>query len=147
MIKNAKVKRLVRDIDGMRAGVLTFQDKFGLLPGDENDTNIPTGDTNNGDGDGTLDETSGWEIQDLRLAGIIPGTGLTLPTNAFGGTIAVDFVNLTGSENYIIVTNIPAEICQEIDSKYDDGVFTTGEIRGGAAYTAGTTIAVFGWKL
>jgi len=147
MIKNAKVKRLVSDIDGMRAGVLTFQDKFGLLPGDENDPNTPTGDTNNGDGDGTLDETNTWVIQDLRLAGIIPGTGLTLPPHAFGGTISVEYVTLTSIDNYIIVTNIPAEICQEIDSKYDDGVFTTGEIRGGAAYTAGTTIAVFGWKL
>ena len=147
MIKNAKVKRLVGDIDMMRAAVLTFQDKFGMLPGDENDPNAPTGDTNNGDADGTMDETDGWEIQDLRLAELLAGTGTTLPSNAFGGTIRVDYYNLSGNANYIIVTNIPAEICQQLDSKYDDGVPTTGEIRANAAYTAGTTIAVFGWKL
>lgn len=147
MIKNAKVKRLVGDIDGMRAAVLTYQDKFGMLPGDENDPNTPTGDTHNGDNDGTLDDTDGWEMEDMRLAEIIPGTGTTLPSNPFGGTIGVDYYNLSGNANYIIVTNIPAEICQEIDSKYDDGVRTTGEIRASANYTAGTTIAIFGWKL
>ncbi len=147
MIENAKVKRLVSDFDGMRAAVLTYQDKFGMLPGDENDPNSPTGDTNNGNNNGQLNETDGWELQDMRLAGIIPGTGITLASNAFGGTMRVDYYNLSGNDNYIIATNIPAEICQEIDSKYDDGIRTTGEIRAGADYTAGTTIAVFGWKL
>ena len=147
MIKNAKVKRLVGDFDGMRAAVLTYQDKFGMLPGDENDPNSPTGDSNNGDNDGRFDETDGWELQDMRLAKIIPGTGTTLAQNAFGGTMRVDYYNLSGNDNYIIATNIPAEICQEIDSKYDDGVRTTGEIRASADYTAGTTIAIFGWKL
>ena len=147
MIKNAKVKRLVGDIDGMRAAVLTYQDKFGMLPGDENDPNTPTGDSNNGNSNGQLAETDGWEIEDMRLAEILPGTGTTLPSNAFGGTMRVDWYNLSGNNNYIIVTNIPAEVCQEIDSKYDDGVRTTGEIRASANYTAGTTIAIFGWKL
>jgi prepilin-type N-terminal cleavage/methylation domain-containing protein len=147
MIRNAKVKRLVGDIDGMRTAILTFQDRFGQLPGDENNANTPTGDTNNGDGDGLMDETDGWEIQDMRLAEILSGTGTTLPTTAFDGTIRVDYYNLGGNANYIIVTNLPAEVCQEIDTKYDDGVRTTGEIRGSANYTAGTTIAAFGWKL
>ena len=148
MITNAKVKKLVGDFDGMRAAILTYQDKFGMLPGDENDPNTPPGDTNNGNNDGQILEAAGWAIQDLRLAGIIPGTGLTLPTNAFGGTLNVAWVALGGlTTNYIVATNIPAEICQEIDSKYDDGVSTTGEIRASAVYTAGTTIASFGWKL
>jgi prepilin-type N-terminal cleavage/methylation domain-containing protein len=147
MIKNAKVKRLVSDIDGMRAAVLTYQDKFGMLPGDENDANTPTGDTHNGDSDGWMDENDGYAIEDMRLADIIPGTGTTLPKNAFGGTMRVDYYNLSGNDNYIIVTNIPAETCQEIDTKYDDGVRTTGEIRANANYTAGATITEFGWKL
>jgi prepilin-type N-terminal cleavage/methylation domain-containing protein len=149
MIQNARVKRLVSDFDGMRAAVLTFQDRFSQLPGDENNANTPTGDTNNGDADGLFDETDGWEIADLRLAGIIPGTGLTLPQNAFGGTLSVDNVDIdgNGADNYIVLTNIPAEVCQEIDTKYDDGVDDTGAIRAGAAYTADTTIALFGWTL
>ena len=39
--------------------------------------------------------------------------------------------------------NLPAEVCLEIDVKYDDGVYNTGSILGSAAYTDGTTIATF----
>ncbi len=147
MIQNARVKRLVSDFDGMRAAVLTYQDRFGQLPGDENNASTPTGDANNGDADGLLDETDGWEMADLRLAGIIPGTGTILPQNAFGGTLRVDYINIGGNDNYIVATALPAEVCQEIDTKYDDGVRTTGAIRAGANYTADTTIALFGWAL
>jgi len=138
----------VADVDGLRAAVLTYQDKFGMLPGDENDANSPTGDTNNGNNNGFLNETDGWEMQDMRLAGILPGTGITLPTHAFGGTLRIDQQNINGQNiNWIIATNVPAEVCQEIDSKYDDGVRTTGEIQATANYVADTTIAVFAWKL
>ncbi len=147
MIQNARVKRLVSDFDGMRAAVLTYQDRFGQLPGDENNANTPTGDANNGNGNGQLAETDGWEIADLRLAGILAAGNTTFPQNAFGGTLRIDWFNLSGNDNYIIASNIPAEVCQEIDTKYDDGVRTTGAIRGSANYTADTTIVTFGWAL
>jgi prepilin-type N-terminal cleavage/methylation domain-containing protein len=148
MIHNAKVKRLVNDFEGLRAAVITYQDRFGMYPGDESDTNTPTGDTNNGNNDGLFNETSGWEMQDLRLAGLLSGTGTSLPTNTYGGTLRVANMAISGlTTNYIIATNIPADVCQEIDSKYDDGVYNAGDIRGNAAYNAGTTIASFGWKL
>jgi prepilin-type N-terminal cleavage/methylation domain-containing protein len=150
MIKNAKVKRLVADVDGMRAAILTYQDKFGMLPGDENDPNAPTGDTYNNDNDGQMgDVTDGQEISDMRLAEILPGTGTTLPTHAFNGTLRFDGMNLNGSgnaANWIIATNVPAEVCQEIDSKYDDGVRTTGEIQANANYTADTTVPILAWR-
>jgi len=150
MIQNAKVKRLVKDAEGITAAVIAFQDRYGQLPGDESSTTTPPGDTNNGDGDGLVDETAGWEMQDLRLAGLISGAGTVLPSNTYGGTIGVSNILVGGSAitfNKIIVTNIPAEVCQEIDSKYDDGVNTSGTIRGSAAYTAGTIIASFAWVL
>jgi len=149
MIYNAKVKRLVKDMEGMRAAVLTFQDRYGSLPGDENNANTPPGDANNGNNNGLLDETNGWEIGDMRLAQLLSGTGITLPSNNYGGTMSVDYVNIGGSgnQNQILVTRIPAEVCQEIDTKYDDGVYNTGVIRGSAAYTANTTIANFAWAL
>lgn len=148
MIKNAKVKRLVNDIESIKAAVMTYQDRYGMLPGDENDPNAPTGDANNGNNNGLLNETDGWEIEDLRLAELLPGTGISRPTHQFGGTLGLDYINIGGSgnRNQIVATNLPAEVCQEIDSKYDDGVDNTGDIRGSAAYTAGTTIANFGWR-
>ena len=147
MIHNAKVKRLVGDIDGVRSAVFTYQDRYGMLPGDENDPNSPTGDTYDHDNDGLFDNVDGREMEDMRLAGILSGTGITLPAHSFGGTIRVDYYNMGGgNRNYIALTNLPAEVAQEIDTKYDDGDRTTGTIRATAAYTAGTRVPQFGWE-
>jgi prepilin-type N-terminal cleavage/methylation domain-containing protein len=154
MIQNARVKRLVNDMEGLRTAVLTFQDRYSMLPGDENNANIPTAtDTHNAAGgnanNGRFDEADGWEIEDLRLAQILPGSGITLPTHQFGGTLRIDYINIGGSGNInqIVATNVPGEVCQEIDTKYDDGVNNTGVIRGNAAYTSGTTVPLLGWRL
>jgi len=149
MIENAKVRRVTEDMEGLRAATFAFLDRFGMYPGDENAVGIPPGDGNDGNNNGQFNETDGWEIEDLRLAGLLSGTGTALPTHAFGGTLRVDFNNIGGSgnRNHITATNLPAEVCAEIDLKFDDGVQNTGDIRGSAAYTAGTTIATFGWSL
>ena len=148
MIQNARVKRLVSDVDGLRAAALSYQDRFRMLPGDENDPNTPTGDTNNGDNNGRFNENTGWVMQDLHLALILPGSGTTLPTHGFGGTLSFQYNNIGGSgnRNHIIATNVPADVCQEIDTKYDDGTQNAGDIRGSAAYTAGTIIPNFAWR-
>jgi prepilin-type N-terminal cleavage/methylation domain-containing protein len=151
MIQNAKVKRLVNDMQGMQTAVLSFQDRFGQLPGDESLANVPNGDANNGNGDGLIAENTGWAIADLRSALLIAGTGANLPTNNFNGTTYVSNLDPGGGAwttlNKIIATNIPAEVSLEIDTKYDDGTWNTGNIRGNAAYTANTIIATFGWAM
>lgn len=152
MIQNAKISRLVEDIKGMRAATYAYLDRFGMYPGDENSATTPVGDSNNGNNNGYFNETDGWEIEDLRLAGLLPrGSGVitALPPHSFGGTLRVDYyqINGGGNKNYIVVTAIPSEVCAEIDVKYDDGDPAAGQIKGSAAYTAGTTIASFGWIL
>lgn len=151
MIQNAKVKRLVNDMQGMTAAIIAFQDRFGQLPGDESNVNTPPGDgANNGNGNGLIDEAAGWEMSDLRNANLIAGTGTALPSNAYGGTMSVSNANVGGfgtNTNKVIVTNIPAEACLEIDTKYDDGNQNAGDIRGSAAYTANTLIASFAWRV
>ncbi len=52
-----------------------------------------------------------------------------------------------GARNYIVATNVPAEVCAALDQNFDDGVRTTGVIRANAAYTAGTRIGLFGSEL
>jgi len=148
MIQNARVKRLVRDVEGMKAAVFTYQDRFGMLPGDENDPNSPTSDTVDGDNDGYFDEADGSEIADLRSAELLAGTAndSTLPKNSFGGNLWVDYVNIQGAANYVVMSNIPTEVGQEIDTKYDDGIYSTGSIRGSAAYDPGKIISL-GWRL
>jgi hypothetical protein len=121
-----------------------------MLPGDENDANAPTGDAHQGNNNGYFNENTGYAMEDLRLAELISGSGTVtaLPTHAYGGTLSLQYTNIGGgsNRNQVVATNIPAEVCQEIDSKYDDGAYNTGDIRGSAAYTAGTDVANFGWK-
>ncbi len=151
MINNAKVKRVVKQADELRAAVMTFYDKYGQYPGDENSTLFPPGtDTYNGNNNGQISVAEApWVFTDLVLANLISGTytgaALSYPSNAFGGTTCVQWVDPGPgtARHYIWYTNLPAEACQEIDVKYDDGVFNTGSIAGSAVYTAGTTILNF----
>ena len=149
MIQNAKVKRVVKSADEIRAAIYTFYDKYGVYPGDEASTSIPTNDTHNGNSNGAIEGNESYYLfEDLVLADIINGTysgsSGSLPNHAFGGGYLVIWanVNSNGYANYIRYDNLPGEVCQEIDTKYDDGVWNTGNMGGNAAYT-NSTIANF----
>ena len=149
LIQNAKVKRVAKSGDELRAAFYTFYDKYGVYPGDENITNIPPGDAGtDGDGSGQI---SGAEaplvFSDLALANIISGnfdgTAATLPHHAFGDIYQVYWTNPgNGYGHYIRYDYLPPDVAQEIDTKYDDGVYNTGSIRANVVYT-GTTVAYF----
>jgi prepilin-type N-terminal cleavage/methylation domain-containing protein len=145
MIQNAKVKRVVKSADELRAAVYTYYDKYGMFPGDENLTTSPPNDTHNGNGNGMV--TYGTEhfmlFQDLVLAGIIDGTynGTSdLPKHAFGSTYMMYWTNPgNGYAHYIRYDNLPWDVALEIDTKYDDGVYNTGTICASEAYAATTS--------
>jgi prepilin-type N-terminal cleavage/methylation domain-containing protein len=150
MIQNAKVKRVVKQADELRAAVMTFYDKYGVFPGDENLANVPPGGgDSNGNGNGQITGTEVYEVyRDLSLAGLISGTynGTSdLPKHPFGGNVDLVWVNPPGAStppgHYLRFYNLPAEVCLEIDTKNDDGDATTGSIVGSSAYTPGTTVA------
>jgi prepilin-type N-terminal cleavage/methylation domain-containing protein len=155
MIQNAKVKRVVKQADEIRAAVMTFYDKYGLYPGDENLAAVPpNGADSEGDANGMIGGAEVFEVfRDLSLAGLISGTynGTSdRPKHAFGGNMDLAFVNppvgSTPPAHYLRFYNLPADVCLEIDTKYDDGSATAGSIVGSAAYTNGTTIATL-WLL
>jgi prepilin-type N-terminal cleavage/methylation domain-containing protein len=155
MIENAKVKRVVKQGDELRAAIMTFYDKYGVYPGDENLGPIPPqGGDHEGNGNGQITGAEVYEVfNDLGLAGIISGTynGTSdLPKHAFGGNVDVSWVdppgNATPPAHYLRYYNLPGEVCREIDTKYDDGVYNTGSIVGSANYTVGTNIATFYMK-
>jgi prepilin-type N-terminal cleavage/methylation domain-containing protein len=150
MIQNAKVKRVVKQADELRAAVFTFYDKYGVFPGDEALPAIPpNGADNEGNGDGQIAGAEVFEVfNDLGLAGLISGTyngTSNLPYHAFGDNVDVAWDNpppaAAPPAHYIRFYNLPADVCLEIDTKYDDGVYTTGAIVASAAYTTGTNIA------
>jgi prepilin-type N-terminal cleavage/methylation domain-containing protein len=151
MVQNAKVKRVVKQADEIRAAVMAFYDKYGVYPGDENLAAIPPGTDAEGDGDGMI-EQAGNEIyevyRDLQLAELISGNynGTSdLPKHAFGSNMDLIWVDPGPGEakHYFRFYNLPAEVCLEIDMKYDDGDRNTGSIQASEDYTPGNTVGTF----
>jgi len=147
MINNAKVKRVVKQADELRAAVMGFYDKYGMYPGDENQAAIPPGTDIEGNGNGLIETTAEvFEVyRDLVRAELIAGdyNGTTeLPTHAFGGTVRLQWVDPGPgtAKHYFMFSNIPAEVCLEIDQKFDNGTWNSGSIVGNVAYTVGTTV-------
>jgi prepilin-type N-terminal cleavage/methylation domain-containing protein len=149
MIQNAKVKRVVKQADELRAAIMSFYDKYGVYPGDENIAAIPPGTDGEGDGDGQIEAAEQYEVyRDLMRAELISGSynGTNqLPNHAFGDNITMYWVDPGpgSAKHYFLLYNLPAEVCLEIDVKYDDGVYNTGSIAGSATYTPGNTIPTF----
>ncbi|RLB12882.1 MAG: prepilin-type cleavage/methylation domain-containing protein [Deltaproteobacteria bacterium] len=142
MIKNAKAKRVVKMADELRSAWNAFYDKYGVYPGDENKREIPPGDRHNGNGNGYI---TGNEIyylfEDLQKAGFISGdyNGTSdLPTHPFGGKVVILYQNLnrTGNKHWIRFENMPWDVCQQIDMKYDDGKYNAGSIMANTRYSS-----------
>ncbi|TFW14822.1 prepilin-type N-terminal cleavage/methylation domain-containing protein [Massilia arenosa] len=145
LIDSAKVKNIIQQSSSLSAAVNGYQDKFRALPGDDvmATTHVP-GALNNGNGDGQITEYLG-APQHLALGGFITGTynGSTdFMTSAQGGAVYIynDTVGGRGG-NGIRFDNLPDTFAQQLDSKLDDGVATTGTVRATAPYTnAGNVI-------
>jgi prepilin-type N-terminal cleavage/methylation domain-containing protein len=142
---NARMQRIVSDMQNYTQAFLLYCDRYGMYPGDENDTGFPTGDTANGDHDGLIDAgeaTNVWEdmanaMGVVRKSSPIRGGTYVFGYRAFGGV----------NRNYISVTNIPNNLAQSIDSRHDDGVSNTGNIQAGAAYDGSETLITLYWRI
>ena len=145
MIKQAKVKRLKADIDSIVASVYSYQDKYGYLPGDDpkdHTTDLGATSCTGGNGDGYfnigLEHPCAW--QELIGAGFMSGNPAThtesqvAKTSPFGTRYYLRYNNAL-SKNYIFVDNIPHDVAQSLDERYDDGIYNSGSIRANAAYT------------
>ena len=152
MIQNAKVKSIVKQVDEIRAAVMSFYDKYGVYPGDENKTTIPSGGVDTeGDGDGIIEAGTAEDhgmFLDLQLAGLISGSynGTSgMPYHALGDNVTMYWKDPGPgtAKHYFLFYNLPAEVCLEIDSEYDDGGRNSGSIIGSTPYTDGTIIPIF----
>jgi prepilin-type N-terminal cleavage/methylation domain-containing protein len=150
MIQNAKVKRVIKQGDELRAAVMGFYDKYGMYPGDENQAAIPPGVDGEGDADGMIETTNNETFEVYRdlvraelIAGEYNGTS-QYPAHAFGAPVHLEWVDPGpgSARHYFMFENIPAEVCQEIDQKFDNGIWNSGSTVGSAAYTAGTTVPI-----
>jgi len=135
LIKSAKVKSQMQQIDGITAAINTYMDRFGYLPGDDSDASTHTGNSNltDGNGDGVFSGTEGdqyiWEH--MAAAGLLGGyqaapNGRLLNKYGYETFVRTNYAGLPGT---VVCTYLPNEIAREIDQKRDDGNGATGSIR------------------
>ncbi|MFQ5480026.1 MAG: prepilin-type N-terminal cleavage/methylation domain-containing protein [Thermodesulfobacteriota bacterium] len=153
LIKNAKIKKVYSAQSEVVAALYTYVDRYGKQPGDDNRAKARWSGATDGNDDGQIgvfstacassakDEScQAW--RHMRLADILSGDpNVSLnPDNAYGGKIAIGQLKVQGlSKLWVGMTNIPFDVAQILDDKYDDGNFKTGPIRGSGDYTAAKT--------
>jgi prepilin-type N-terminal cleavage/methylation domain-containing protein len=158
LIENSKIKNISKDMDGMSAAVLSFRDRYKALPGDDAaNTTTAYGwaaNVGGGNGDGfigaALPSFTGASaeqvnaIRALRFAGFLSGDPATagapaLPSHAGGGRMAIGGIaagtlGLTG--NVVCVNGLSGKYAGALDRLIDDGVNSTGAVRGTTAALA-----------
>ncbi|MEM7503781.1 MAG: prepilin-type N-terminal cleavage/methylation domain-containing protein [Pseudomonadota bacterium] len=154
MITNAKIKRIENDFAGVAGAIYAYQDRYGVLPGDDPAASTRFSGTwsgaDNGNGNGNI--SGGWNTQNnaqearkiwkhLRGAGLIAGpvdntsASYQQPSNSFGGLIGVDLNLFNLSGHNIVFGEIPGDIAQILESRGDDGVPSTGSIQAHGSQT------------
>ena len=154
MIVQAKIKNAITDFSGVSAAYFGYQDRYRATPGDDNQAtrwSTPTA-AIPGDGNRVLsglyapaavtDETALW-WDHLRRSGFLSGSGVANPSNAFNGILGVQTGNgatppvatLIGSATgftalIMCSTNLPDKVAIALDVQMDDGLLTSGFVRG-----------------
>jgi prepilin-type N-terminal cleavage/methylation domain-containing protein len=172
VIKNAKIKRFYAEERSLAEAIYAYYDKYSFFPGDDPNAfakwPIVTA-AANGDGNGLItivggvasqapnfgcvapgvqEQCSLWGV--LRQAGLITGSGFTNPAHAFAAPMAVTYYTLPawGALNsllthWIVFQNVPNDVCQALDTQYDDGNWQTGNIRGNLIYTTAGNLTLY----
>jgi len=167
MITNSKIKRIERDRSGIVTALQAYQDRYRILPGDDNRASSRFAIYSDGvndpvaiDGDGTGSIDGDWMALDdtesanfwkhLRASGLIPGNGDddTQPTNAYGGLIGVRYGSLSLTSHVIVFGAVEGPVARILEEQIDDVSPSTGTIQsdvnptlmdGFAASTAGNS--------
>jgi prepilin-type N-terminal cleavage/methylation domain-containing protein len=156
MITQAKIKNVIADMSGVSAAMYGYQDRYRALPGDDKAANRWSS-ADPGDGDGIisgpyLSTTANDESREfwrhLRLSGFVAGANDDQPFNAVSGKMGVQTGNgpaagtaptgiLATAVGVAPITslimcsaNLPDKIAVSVDAQMDDGVGTTGNVRG-----------------
>ncbi len=148
-IDNAKIKNVIRQSEGLTAAIYAYQDRYGKLPGDDDNANTRWGAATNGNGNGLIAGGESPDVfQQLALAELITGEydGSNYMTHKYGADVQVIYYgNLYGkSGNTIRFQNLPAQTSEALDRAMDDGIYNTGSVRGNEDYNSNPD-EVIGW--
>jgi len=129
MIKNAKIKRQINDLQGLYGAVYTYFDRFLQLPGD-------------GDADGYFDHDSTvWgAIEDEELA--YEAKRSPFGAKYYFGADTATTPTAYRNGNYILVS-LPVDVAENVDKQLDDGIDSTGVVTSDSPYTGTGKIHVY----
>lgn len=157
MITNAKVSKVENDYKGITAAILAYQDRYGVLPGDDPSasTRFPgtwsAADNGNGNGviQGNWNSTNNtnesrkiWKH--LRGAGFLKGpvdataAAYQQPAHAFGGLVGFEQALYNLSGHVIVFGTLPGNVVQILEARGDNGNPSTGSVQGNGTATTYT---------
>jgi hypothetical protein len=153
----SRIKSIANDFEQLKIAVLTYQDRYRALPGDDARASTRwVGRSKDGTGDGrmsgsyqapppggdpmttlTVDAASGESLNfwwHLRLAELIIApppviTPVAQPLNGFSGVVGVEWAVLGFPRLAACTANLPGEIAIGVESQLDDGNPRTGLVR------------------
>lgn len=159
MITQAKIKNIISDFSGISAAFHGYQDRYRAIPGDDANAaarwagspplvagqgnGVVAGTYNNGGAAcvNTIESCIWWDH--LRRSGFVAGAGLNQPLNAVSGIVGVQSGDGAGGAVLggvggvggffglmLCSANHPDKVAIATDTQMDDGVRTTGSVRG-----------------
>jgi prepilin-type N-terminal cleavage/methylation domain-containing protein len=158
MITQAKIKNVISDFSGISAAYHGYQDRYRAIPGDDSaaagrwsgataggGNGVVGGTYNNGGAAcATTSEACLW-WDHLRRSGFVAGAGLNQPLNALSGIVGVQTGDGAGTPGpalggalgaggffglMMCSANLPDKVAIATDTQMDDGVRTSGTVRG-----------------
>jgi prepilin-type N-terminal cleavage/methylation domain-containing protein len=157
MLTNAKVRRVENDLRSISAAILAYQDRYGVLPGDDPAaaTRFPGVWTaaDNGNGNGVIagawnSDNNGQESRKiwkhLRGSGFLKGpvdatsASYQQPAHAFGNPIGFEQGLYNHSGHVIVFGKLQGTVVQVLEARGDDGNPSAGSVQGNATATAYT---------
>ncbi|RLA09966.1 MAG: prokaryotic N-methylation site [Gammaproteobacteria bacterium] len=173
LIKTAKVRSTINQLDGVKAAYYAFQDRYRALPGDYNQALVnlprpPAGTTiRNGNGNGQV--ASGGEAgqvwAQLGVAGFLTGAfdggsatanwtcaSNRCLTNSFSGPMMLAFgseARGTGGSSHELWSGgqLPVNVIAEIDRKIDDGLPRSGTFQVGGSLNSGACATATAYRI
>lgn len=160
LLRAARVNDVITTANDLRFAVSAFKDRYKVLPGDHPTASAEiTGAAGNGNGNGVITNfgtPDEWNLVPDHLfnAGYIKGgTGTIRTTYGEAWVVARTVATAGGSpcgaavdnsaplpvaNNMILLSDLPGDAAEEIDAKFDDGVFDSGSVRASDNYATET---------
>jgi len=139
MIKNAEIRSVITDVQGLTTAMYAYRDRYNALPGDDKNAIVNSSSATGvaiGNGDGQIKVAGGLKEDEqfflqLRAAKLITGSGVTGDLHSLGGATTVAYQTYTNSRgNEICLGGIGGADAIILEAKEDDGSPSSGSIQG-----------------